>query len=291
MSLAWGLLLCLAAIWGTSFAAMEVALVDAGPLSMMVTRLWVGGAAIALWALIARVGWPLRAAWWQYVGVALIGNCVPFFWIAWGQQSISSSAAGAIMGSMPLVTAVVATLAGLERLGRRQWLGLSVGFLGLLALAYSQSGPGADGDGGLLGSVAVFGAVVCYALSTLVARFGQDKNAIRAGAATLLTAATMGSLVLIFSAEQMPRTFTHSTLAMIYLGLLPSGLAAVLYFKLVNLRGPVFLSQVNYLIPIISLTVGWLVMNETLVWGLPVGVGLILLGLYLAQQKPRVSAS
>ncbi|QGG81204.1 EamA family transporter [Litorivicinus lipolyticus] len=284
MNLAWVLLVGLALAWGTSFATMEVALEGAGPTAIMAGRLVIGALCVSAAAMVMRVGRPLVSGWWQYLGVAAIGNCVPFFLIPWGQQTVSSSVAGAIMGTMPLVTAALATAVGIEALSRRQWAGLGIGFVGLLVLAQSQT----QFSGALHGSLAIFGAVVCYALSTLIARAGPDHNPIRAGAATLCLSGLIGAAAFVTSGEGMPTWSGHSAWAVVYLGVLPTGIAAVLYFKVVKLRGPVFLSQVNYMIPVISLLIGLWIMRDPFVWALPIGIGLVLSGLALARRKPGV---
>ncbi len=286
MSAAWVMLVGIALAWGTSFAAMEVALEGAGPLAIMAARLVIGALCVSLAALVMRVGRPMLSAWWQYLGVAAIGNCIPFFLIPWGQQAVSSSVAGAIMGTMPLVTAALATAVGIERLARRQWGGLAVGFVGLLVLAQSQT----QFSGALTGAVAIFGAVVCYALSTLFARIGPDHNPVRAASATLTLAGLMGCVAFGVSDEPRPTLAAGTALTLVYLGVLPTGLAVVLYFKVVKLRGPVFLSQVNYMIPVIALVIGWWVMRDPVVVALPVGIALVLAGLGLAGRKPPASS-
>lgn len=270
-------------MWGTSFAAMSKALAGLDPLAIMGFRLALGGLLLAVIALFLRVGLPLRQAWWQYLGIALLGNCVPFALIAWGQITVSSAVAGTVMGTMPMITAALATGLGIERLSRGQWLGLVVGFAGLCLLSMGQARLAGD----LSGIAAIVGAVLCYALSTLIARKGPDQNALRAGAATLMAAGVIGMIVWSQAGQPVTTALPIHWGYVVYLAAFPTALAAVLYFKVVRIAGPVFLSQVNYMVPVIAFLIGATLMREPIFTELPLAIALILTGLFLASRVVR----
>ncbi|MGB0965005.1 MAG: DMT family transporter [Litorivicinus sp.] len=283
MTRAWILLVCLALMWGTSFAAMSQALAGFDPLGLTAARLVLASGVLLVLACVMRVGFPLTQAWWQYAGIALLGNSVPFGLIAWGQLSVSSAVAGAIMGTMPIVTAAIAMGFGIDRLSSRQWAGLAVGFVGLLVLARGQS----QFSGTLLGAVAVFAAVVCYALSTIIAKKGPDKDSIRAGFATTVMAALISTLAWGWGGHSLPAISDASWWYILYLGVFPSALAMVCYFTVVRIAGPVFLSQVNYMVPVMAFGIGAVFLREPIFTELPLAIGLILAGLFLASRVVR----
>ena len=279
--LAWLLILGLAMMWGTSFASMSQALISMDPLAIMGWRLAIGAVVLVAVAIFMRVGWPLRQAWWQYLGIAAIGNCLPFGLIAWGQLEVSSAVAGAIMGTMPMVTAAMAMGLGLDRLRGLQWVGLGIGFLGLLLLARGQ----AQFEGSLWGVGAIVIAVLCYAASTMIAKRGPDQNALRAGAATLVLAGTIGLVSWGLFGSPIPELVDPAWVYVLYLAAFPTALAMVFYFWVVRIAGPVFLSQVNYMVPVVAFVVGMVFMDEALFVELPVAIGLILAGLYFASRR------
>lgn len=283
MTQAWVLLVSLALMWGTSFAAMSQALSGFDPVALTATRLVLGGILLAVIATAMGVARPIRSAWWQYAGIALLGNVVPFGLIAWGQLSVSSAVAGAIMGIMPMVTAALAMSVGLERLSRQQWMGLAVGFIGLVILAHGQS----QFSGSLAGMSAIFAAVACYALSTLIAKKGPDKNALRAGTMTLILAGLFGAIGWLVLGEPLPHWRHEAWPYVIYLGIFPSALATLCYFTVVRIAGPVFLSQVNYMVPVMAFGIGAVFLREPIFTELPLAVALILTGLFLASRVVR----
>ena len=104
----WLLLLSLVLIWGTAFLVIDVALESVPATSVAAARI-VSGAALLLVILpfTGRV-LPRGRIWWHFLALAIVGNCLPFFLIAWGQEQIESSLAGILMGIMPLTTLLLA---------------------------------------------------------------------------------------------------------------------------------------------------------------------------------------
>ena len=281
MSLPWIFLMALSFMWGTSFAMMSEAVQYFLPLQVMASRLVLGAAMLLIIAALYRRLVYLPGAAWQYVGVGLAGNVVPFSLIAWGQLEVSSSVSGAILGSMPLMTALLATVAGIERLSLLRWAGLGLGLVGLLVLALSQEAL----NGTLLGALAIVGACFSYAVSTLIARSGPDKDSLRAGALTLTCSAVIGSLCM-WAVEGLPAAEWHmGWVWIVVLGIFPTGLSGVLYFEVIRMRGPVFLSQVNYFVPVVAFLLGVIALGEPFHWALPTSLVFILGGLYFARQK------
>lgn len=283
MTRAWIFLVALALMWGTSFAAMSKALAGLDPLAIMGFRLAIGAVLLVCIAAVMQTGRPMLSAWWQYGGIAVLGNCVPFSLIAWGQLSVSSAVAGTVMGTMPMVTAALAMGLGIERLTRGQWLGLLVGFVGLCMLSLGQARLAGD----LSGIAAIVTAVLCYALSTLIARKGPDKNALRAGAATLSVAGVVGLTIWGIWGQDVGNAQPVHWGYVLYLAMFPTALAVVLYFAVVRIAGPVFLSQVNYMVPVIAFLIGATLMREPIFTELPLAIALILAGLYLASRVVR----
>src|SRR5262245_36065769 len=105
----WLMLLALAAFWGSNYMFVKLGVSAVPPATLVAARLAVGAAVlIAVVRALGHTFPPLGRTWLSYAVIALVGNCVPFWFIAWGQQHIESALAGILMAFMPLVTLLLA---------------------------------------------------------------------------------------------------------------------------------------------------------------------------------------
>ncbi len=289
----WLLLFALVAMWGSSFLFTKIAVAAIAPLDLVAGRFVL--ASLVLCALLAatRRGLPGSARLWLFIAaMALVGNCIPFWLISWGQQGIDSGLAGILMAIMPLSTVMLAHVfvAG-ERLNRFKAGGFLLGFLGILVLM----GPAAVleiGGGGtvLMSELAVLGGAVCYAVNTIIARRRPRSDALVAAAGVALAACLVTVPASALTGLPDPRQIPASALiAVVVLGVVSTAAATVVYFKLITLAGPSFLSLINYLIPAWAVLVGMLFLGERPAWTALAGLALILSGIALAETKGRRS--
>src|SRR6188508_1818649 len=100
----WGLLAALVALWGSNFMFIKLGVAAVPPATLVAARLVIG--AVILVAIVRALGYtfpPIGRLWIPYVMLAIVGNCLPFWFISWGQQYIDSGLAGILMAVMPLV--------------------------------------------------------------------------------------------------------------------------------------------------------------------------------------------
>src|SRR6185369_13397838 len=105
----WSLLLALVAMWGSSYLFMKIGVATVAPATLVASRLVL--AAAVLYVVMRARGLelpPLGRRWWPFAALAVLGNCLPFYLIAWGQQFIDSALAGILISIMPLATLVLA---------------------------------------------------------------------------------------------------------------------------------------------------------------------------------------
>src|ERR1700704_297645 len=105
----WGLLLALAAFWGSNFMFIKLGVAAVPPATLVAARLVIG--AVILVAVVRALGYtfpPLGRAWTPHVVLAIVGNCMPFWFITWGQKHLDSALAGILMAVMPLTTLLLA---------------------------------------------------------------------------------------------------------------------------------------------------------------------------------------
>jgi drug/metabolite transporter (DMT)-like permease len=284
----WALLLALTAMWGTAFMFIKLGVATVPPATLVACRLVIGAA--ILYATMRMHGLslpPPGRGWLPFAVLAAVGNSVPFYLISWGQQFIDSALAGILMAVMPLTTMLLAHffVAG-ERMRAGRALGFVTGFSGVLVLM----GPAAlAGLGGTAAKVAaqaaVLGGALCYAANSVIAR--------RVVAADFLVAST--GVIIVASILAVPFALTidrawvvapgaGSMAAIVWLGVGPTALATLLYFRLIAAAGPTFMSLVNYLSPLVAVLAGVLLLGEHPGAGALAGLTLILLGVAISRR-------
>ena len=249
----------------------------------VVTMLRVGFGAATL-ALIPRARrTPVDRDDWAAIAVlAVTWVAIPFTIFPLAQQWIDSAVAGMLNGATPLFTAVVASVMLRALPGRRQIVGLVVGFVGVVAIAL----PSAGGDvTAAVGVILVVVATVCYAfaaniMAPLQHKYGALPVMFRVQWVALLLAAPFGLFGLGTS------QFSWGSLAAVLaVGVLGTGIAFVLMGKLVGSVGSTRAVFVTYLIPVVALVLGVALRNETVAAPAIAGVGLVIAGALLASRR------
>jgi drug/metabolite transporter (DMT)-like permease len=293
----WGLLLALVSLWGSSFLLVRVSLDAFTPVAVTAGRLLIGAGVLVLLLVATRRRSPgtLRT-WIFFVVMALIGNALPFFLIAWGQRVLPSGLTGILMAVMPLVTLVLAHfLVSGERLTPRRLAGFSLGFIGVLVLTGPDARAALIGrEASFIAQLAVLGAAVCYAVAAIVARRGPVLHpVVTSGAVLSIAGLVVGAFLLVAGLRSGETAVAHSAIgvapamALLALGALSTGLATVVYFSLVARAGPTFLSLINYLIPVWAVVLGAVALGERLPARAFAALGLILAGVVLARWQFR----
>ena len=288
----WVLLFALVAMWGSAFMFMKIAVASVPPATIAAGRLVIG-AGVLLIVIRAR-GLPLpplSAAWLQYAVLAFVGNALPFYLIAWGQQYIDSALAGILMAVMPLATLVLAHyFVHGERITRSRALGFVLGFCGIVLLMGPAALIGLAGSAlNVVAELAVLGGALCYATNTVIARRSVKGDVLLTSACVLLIASAMSVPVALVL--DRPWTLAPDALAMasvVWLGVGPTGVATIFYFLIIGSSGPTFMSLVNYISPCVALLLGVAILSEEPGPNAYAGLILILSGIALSQLKARV---
>jgi drug/metabolite transporter (DMT)-like permease len=274
----------LAAIWGSSFMFIELALRDLAPSTLILLRMASG--ALALGVYIAARGRSFAALRPYVLPLALLGlvnTAVPFFLIAWGQQYIDSGLASIFNASAPLFTALFAL--GYDRSQRvagSRLAGLVLGFAGVIALVgFELTG----GERAVAGGLAVVGAGACYAIGGLYAgrRFpGLPPSLVAFGALVWSTL-----FVLPIGVAQGSAIGWEALLSVLYLGVLATGVAYLLYFGLIAGAGAAKAVLVTYLVPSLALMYGAVFLGEEVTAVALLGLALVLAGVALGTGTVR----
>ncbi|TXH44597.1 MAG: EamA/RhaT family transporter [Actinobacteria bacterium] len=277
--------LLLAVIWGSSFLLIKVGLHWLQPLQLAALRVVSGAATMLLVLLVTRQGLPRdRTAWLHASIVGILLSAIPFVLFAWAETRVTSVLAGLFNAATPLFTALAGlAIARGQRIGANRSLGLVIGVVGVgVILAVWQGLAGSTA-----GSLAAIGATVCYGIGI---QWQQRFLSPRPEPAASLVAAqlTAGALLLVvltaFSGERLPTQVDWQALgAVLALGVVGTGLAYLLFFRVQKVAGALSSSTITYATPVVSTLLGILVLGEPLTWNQPVGALLVLAGVALVQ--------
>ena len=278
-----------AAIWGSSFSLIQFALRDMSASVLVLTRLALAAAVLAVIARARRAPLARGARTWFHVTVAAVfGNVLPYLLLSYGEGHTPAAVAGVLIGSTPLLTVLAAALLlpG-ERTNSRQLAGYLVGFAGVVLVLE----PWATAGGPAWDRLACLGAAGCYACGYVyVRRFLSTTSAGPMGlAVSQLIAATVVQAVLTpLLGWHVGRLHFDSVTAVLVLGLLGTGYATVLYFRLIADIGASAAASVDYLVPVFAVVFGVVLLGEAVHWNMFLGGGIVLVGVALVEGRIRL---
>lgn len=276
----------LGAIWGASFMFMRVAAPEFGAAPLVAIRLGLGALILLPFLWIERRAFDARL-WPRLALIGAINSAIPFTLFAWAAQR-APAGVGAITNSMAvLFTALVAFLFYGERIGGRRTIALIAGFAGVIVLA---SGKVAGASIGLPVAAGTFAAFLYGIGGNLVKRHLAGLPATAVAAATLSCAALLSAP---FAIAQWPQhaVSAKSWAAVALLGVLCTGIAFVMYYRLIARIGASRAATTTYLVPLFGVGWAWLLLDEPLTVAMGIAGALILGSVVLSQrQTERASA-
>lgn len=284
----WLVFILLGAIWSSSFMWIKIAVQETGPITLVAFRVLFGLLFGLVVILIQRPQLPRDLKSWTPVLILGISNvAIPFFLISWGEQVIDSAVAAILDATVPLFTILIAHyLLRDDKMTLPKVLGLLIGFAGVVVLMSKDIGGSA---GSILGQGAVVLASMFYAGSSVYARkTTEDAPGIMRSAGPLISSTAVMWLA-TFVAErpvkipQLPITW----IALLWLGILGSGLAFIMAYYLIHEIGPTRATMVTYTFPLGGVILGVIFLNEQLSWQLLAGGILIVGSLVVANMQSK----
>jgi len=284
----WLMIVILGITWGGTFLVTKMALDGISPFWLAASRICLGAVVtIGIWrGMGGRLFYePASGAQWLNLAViAALSAAVPFGLLAWGQQFVSSGFAGVSMASVALIVLPLAHfLVPGERITLRRAVGFMIGFAGVVILIGGQAFESSGSALEFPGRLACLGAAACYAVSSVLMRRLPPVDPV--GLSTMLLLFGVVYIVpLAWITEGPPPALDMRTLGLVaLLGLVPTAAANLLRVMVVRTAGPVFLSLVNYQVPVWSVVMGAIFLGEALTMSLLWAMLLILAGVGLSQ--------
>ena len=285
-ALAWILLIVLALIWGSSFILIKKGLLVFGPGEVGALRIVAAGLFLLPFS-IPQFKKVSKKYWILLLVVGLCGSFIPAFLFAKAQTRLDSSITGVLNGLTPLFTLLIGFFFYRQPIRFLNWLGIMVGFLGMLWLALN----GEDGIGQINFYVFfVIVATILYGTNVNLIKFQiQELPSLLITSVSLTLVLPLGLAYLLGGTEFLHK-MSHAEgagLALFYialLGVMGTAIALILFNKLVKISSPIFSSSVTYLIPIVAIAWG-LIDGEKLLWSDFIGIAAIICGVYFASKK------
>ena len=286
----WILFILLGFFWGSSYLFIKIG-VDAGlqPFTLVALRLLIGLVLLVAVVAVAKQALPTERRMYGHLAVmGVISVALPFMLITWAEQSVDSSLAAVLTGAVPLfVIPIAAVMLPTERITLNALLGIAIGLVGVAIVVGFD--PASLAGTGLLAQLALIGAAASYAAGGVYAR--RNVHGLR----PMIPALFQVSFALIFTgipALLLERPWERAIagdaiFSVVWLGLLGSGAAYLVYFRLLRSWGATRTSLVAYLLPIWGLVLGWLVLQEPIDARLLLGTALVIGGIALVNlRKP-----
>ncbi|HEX7115585.1 MAG TPA: DMT family transporter [Steroidobacter sp.] len=273
-------LTALGAIWGASFLFMRVAAPELGPFALVEVRLALGALILLPFLWQARTQFT-RSHWLRLAGISAINSAIPFALFAWAAERAPAGIGAICNATAVMFTALIAYALYGERIGRRRAMGLLAGFVGVVVLASGKTGGASVAGAAIAGTV----ASALYGLgANLIRRYLRDLPTAAVAAATLVCASLLLAPFAVASWPSTPvRPVAWGSAAL--LGVLCTGFAFWLYYRLIHRIGAPRAATVTYLVPLFGVMWAWVVLGEPLTSSMGLAWALILGGVALSQRQ------
>jgi drug/metabolite transporter (DMT)-like permease len=282
------LLLLLSIIWGSAFFNIKIATYSYEPFTLALVRVIFASVPLYLLCKFKKIKIEAFSKNWSWY--ALIGLCniaIPFVLIAIGTAKINSYLAAILMSTTPLSGSILAHifLKG-EKLSYLKSLGVLIGFSGIILLFFDKVIINADNYVYVL--ITILGSTFYCVGGLLTIKLKNKINENVTTSTTLWSVIFLLPFSLLVEAPWNSSPTLQSTISLLYLGIVATGLAWLIRFKILTVNGLVFQTQVAYLIPIFGIIFGYFLMDEMITWRVIVSLVVILIGIYIFKKNNKI---
>jgi len=279
------LLTILALIWSSAFFNIKIATYSYGPVTIAFLRIFFGAIPVIILCLFKKIKIEAFSKdWYWFAAIGLINLVIPFFLIAYGVQKVQSNLAAILMASTPLSATVLAHLfTENEKINFAKVLGVLIGFSGIVFLFSDNI---LINESNFKSALLILLGSTFYVIGGLLTIKISNKKNENVTASILIWATIF--LIPITAYTEQPWSLnpsTESTISVIYLGVVATGLAWLLRFRILVNNGLVFQAQVAYLIPIFGILLGYIFLNELITPKVLVAVVAVIIGIYFVKRS------
>ena len=288
----WIVFILVGAIWSSSFMWIKLALREVTPSALVAIRVTLGFLFGASVIFIKQIKLPKNIKTWMPLIILGVTNfAVPFFLISWGEKSIDSSVASILDATVPLFTIFMAHyLLKDDKMTFQKVIGLFIGFAGVIVLLSKNIGASSST---LFGEGAVVLASLFYAGSAVfIRKTTQDIPGVLRSTVPMFSASIIMWITTLITENSVPMPKLELTwIALLFLGIIGSGLAFLMAFYLIHEIGPTRSTMVTYIFPLGGVILGVTFLHEQITWQLLLGGILIVSSLLIVNWKASVKLS
>tara|TARA_B100001123_G_scaffold43743_1_gene44902 strand:+ start:577 stop:1458 length:882 start_codon:yes stop_codon:yes gene_type:complete len=279
------LLTILALIWSSAFFNIKIATYSYGPVTIAFLRTFFGAIPVIGLCLVKKIKIEAFSKdWYWFAIIGIINLVLPFFLIAYGVQKVQSNLAAILMASTPLSATVLAHFfTDNEKINYAKTLGVLIGFSGIVFLFSDNV---LINENNFLSALIIFFASTFYVIGGILTLKVSNKKNENVTASILIWATIF--LIPVTAFIEKPWNLNpsvDSTISIIYLGVVATGLAWLLRFRILKNNGLVFQAQVAYLIPIFGIILGYIFLKELITPKVLVAVVAVIIGIYLVKKS------
>ncbi len=281
------LLILLAIIWGSSFFNIKLATYSYEPITLALVRVIFASIPLLILCKIKNIY--IEAFTKNWKPYALIGLCniaIPFVLIAIGTAKINSYLAAILMSTTPLSGSILAHIFTKdEKLSFLKSLGVLIGFSGIILLFFDKVI--INSENYLYALITILGSTFYCIGGLLTLKLRNKKNENVTTSTTLWSVIFLLPFSLIFETPWNSNPTMSATLSLLYLGIVATGLAWLIRFRILTVNGLVFQTQVAYLIPIFGVLFGYFLMDEIITWRVLLSLVIILVGIHIFKKNNK----
>ena len=278
------LLIILALIWASAFFNIKIATESFGPITIAFLRVFLGSIPVLLLCSYKKIKIEAFSKDWHWFAIIGFVNLVaPFFLIAYGIKSVQSNLAAILMSTTPLSSTVLGHFfTKNEKFNFIKTFGILIGFSGIV---YLFSDNLLINDSNFNSALLILLGSTCYVVGgVLTLKISKKKNENVTGSILIWAIIILIPLVSFFEKPWTLNPSIESTISVIYLGVVSTGLAWLLRFRILKNNGLIFQSQVSYLIPIFGIILSYVFLEEMITSKIIISLIAVLVGLYFVKK-------
>ena len=281
----YALLTLLALIWSSAFFNIKIATYSYGPVTIAFLRTFFGAIPVVGICLVKKIKIEAFSKdWYWFAAIGMINLVIPFFLIAYGMQKVQSNLAAILMASTPLSATVLAHFfTDNEKINLTKILGVLVGFSGIVFLFSDNI---LINESNFTSALLILIGSTFYVVGGLLTIKISNKKNENVTASILIWGTIFLIPITIFTEKPWNlNPSIDSTISLIYLGVVATGLAWLLRFRILKTNGLVFQAQVAYLIPIFGIILGYIFLKELITPKVLISVVAVIIGIYLVKKS------
>ena len=281
----YALLTLLALIWSSAFFNIKIATYSYGPVTIAFLRTFFGAIPVVGLCLVKKIKIEAFSKdWYWFAAIGMINLVIPFFLIAYGVQKVQSNLAAILMASTPLSATVLAHFfTDNEKINLTKILGVLVGFSGIVFLFSDNI---LINESNFTSALLILIGSTFYVVGGLLTLKISNKKNENVTASILIWGTIFLIPITVFTEKPWNlNPSIDSTISLIYLGVVATGLAWLLRFRILKTNGLVFQAQVAYLIPIFGIILGYIFLKELITPKVLISVVAVIIGIYLVKKS------